>query len=291
MIASLLFAMTLPSNPPLLFQEAAPQRFGPVVLGPDDKPAFPPAPVGFDQPREGIARGKLEEVAYESESVGTTRRMLVYTPPGYAKDKLYPVLYLLHGIGGTEREWEEHGAPATILDNLMADGKIVPMIVVFPNGRAQKNDRPEGNIYAAAPAFAAFDKDLLGSVIPFIEAHYWVKTDRENRALAGLSMGGGQALNFGLANLDRFAWVGGFSAAPNQRPPEELVPDPEGAKSLRLLWISCGDKDGLIALSQRLHAYLKAKGVPHVWHVEPGPHDFTVWKDDLYHFFQLIFRP
>ena len=165
-------------------------------------------------------------ISYESKSVGTTRKMQVYTPPGYSAEKKYPVLYLLHGIGGDETEWQRFARPNVLLDNLLADGKITPMIVVMPNGRAQKNDRAEGNVFRTAPAFAAFEQDLLKDVIPAIEARYSVQADREHRALAGLSMGGGQSLNFGLAHLDTFAWVGGFSSAPNTKPAAELVPDP-----------------------------------------------------------------
>ncbi len=198
----------------------------PIVLNADDVPAFPEPPSGFDREREGVPHGQLEMISYESKSVGTTRKMQVYTPPGYSKEKKYPVLYLLHGIGGDETEWQRFARPNVVLDNLIAEGKITPMIVVMPNGRAQKNDRPEGNIYAAAPAFAAFEQDLLKDVIPTIEAQYSVQADREHRALAGLSMGGGQSLNFGLAHLDTFAWVGGFSSAPNTKPAEQLVPDP-----------------------------------------------------------------
>ncbi len=263
----------------------------PIVLGPDDKPLVPPAPEGFNVVRDGIARGKLEMVDYESKSVGTRRRALVYTPPGYTPDRKYPVLYLLHGIGGDEEEWRKGAKPEVILDNLYADGKAVPMIVVMPNGRAQPNDRAEGNVMAAAPAFAKFEADLLQDLIPFVERTYAVNRDRESRALAGLSMGGGQSLNFGLGNLDVFAWVGAFSAAPNTKPPADLVPDPaRAARMLKLLWISCGDKDGLISISQRTRAYLKEKNVPHLWHVEPGGHDFKVWRDDLYQFAQRIFR-
>ncbi len=168
-------------------------------------------------------------IEYDSKTVGTTRKMQVYTPPGYSKDKKYPVLYLLHGIGGDETEWQRFAHPDILLDNLIADGKAVPMIIVMPNGRAQKNDRAEGNVFAAAPAFAAFEQDLLKDVIPAIESRYSVQADREHRALAGLSMGGGQSLNFGLAHLDTFAWVGGFSSAPNTKPPAQLVPDPAAA--------------------------------------------------------------
>ena len=135
-------------------------------------------------------------------------------------------------------------------------------------------------------------EDLLNDLIPFIEKNYKVYTDREHRALAGLSMGGGQSLNFGLGNLDKFAWVGGFSSAPNTKQPTELVPDIEKAKKmLKLLWISCGDSDGLLRVSKRTHDYLVEKEVPHIYFIEPGGHDFKVWKNGLYMFSQLIFKP
>jgi len=262
----------------------------PIVLGPDDKAAFAAAPEGFDKRREGIARGKAEIVEYDSKTVGNRRKMLIYTPPGYSTKTKYPVLYLLHGIGGDETEWQRHGSPEVILDNLYADKKLVPMIVVLPNGRAQPNDRAEGDIFRSAPAFAKFEQDLLKDLIPFMESKYTLKKGRKYRALAGLSMGGGQSLNFGLGNLDTFAWVGGFSSAPNTKPSEQLVPNPDEARKLKLLWVSCGDKDGLMYISQRVHTYLKEKNVPHIWHVDSGPHDFSVWKNDLYLFSQRIFR-
>jgi enterochelin esterase-like enzyme len=230
-------------------------------------------------------------VEYESTTVGTTRKMNVYTPPGYTAETKYPVLYLLHGIGGDETEWQRFAKPDVLLDNLIADGKAVPMIVVMPNGRAQKNDRAEGDVMAAAPAFAVFERDLLDDVIPAIESRYSVDPGREKRALAGLSMGGGQSLNFGLSHLDTFAWVGGFSSAPNTRAPAELVPDPAAAKDqLKLLWLSCGNKDGLIRISQGVHAYLKENGVPHVWNVDSNGHDPTHWRNNLYHFAQQVFK-
>jgi enterochelin esterase-like enzyme len=144
---------------------------------------------------------------------------------------------------------------------------------------------------ATAPAFAVFERDLLDDVIPGIQSRYSTATNRENRALAGLSMGGGQTLNFGLTHLDTFAWIGGFSSAPNTKKPADLVPDPSAAKDqIRLLWISCGNKDGLIGLSQGMHAYLKEKGVPHVWHVDGNGHDATHWKNNLWLFSQRIFK-
>jgi enterochelin esterase-like enzyme len=263
----------------------------PIVLGPDDKPAFPDAPAGFDVKREGIAHGKAEMIEYDSKTVGTRRKMLVYTPSGYPSAGKYPVLYLLHGIGGDETEWQRFATPDVLLDNLIADGKAVPMIIVMPNGRAQKNDRAGPNAMATAPAFAVFERDLLDDVIPAVQSRYSTYTNRENRALAGLSMGGGQTLNFGLTHLDTFAWIGGFSSAPNTRPPAALIPDPATAKAqIKLLWISCGNKDGLIGISQGMHAYLKEKGVPHVWHVDGNGHDATHWRNNLWLFSQRIFK-
>lgn len=253
------------------------------------------APQGFDVVRSGISKGNIDTVTYHSTTVGGNRKALIYTPPGFSKDKKYPVLYLLHGIGGDEKEWFNGGQPQVILDNLYAEKKLKPMIVVMPNGRAMKDDRATGNIMAPdkVQAFATFEKDLLNDLIPFIEKNYLVLSDREQRAIAGLSMGGGQSLNFGLGNLDKFAWVGGFSSAPNTKRPEELIPDPAKAKQqLKLLWISCGDKDNLINVSQRTHDYLVANEIPHGYYVIAGGfHDFKVWKESLYQFAQLLFKP
>ncbi len=263
---------------------------GPIVLGPDDKPAFPDPPAGFASKRGGIPHGKLEMIEYDSKTVGTKRKMQVYTPPGYSTDKKYPVLYLLHGIGGDETEWQRFATPDVLLDNLVADGKAVPMIIVMPNGRAQKDDRANAGM-GAAPAFAVFERDLLDDVIPAIESRYSTHTNRESRALAGLSMGGGQSLNFGLTHLDTFAWIGGFSSAPNTKKPADLVPDPASAKAkLKLLWLSCGNKDGLIGISQGMHSYLKEKGVPHIWHVDGNGHDATHWRNNLWLFSQRLFK-
>lgn len=252
------------------------------------------APEGFDVVKASIPHGKIDTITYSSKTVGTQRRALIYTPPGYSKSKKYPVLYLLHGIGGDEKEWYNGGKPQNILDNLYGDGKLVPMIVVMPNGRAMQDDRPVGNIMAPdkVAAFANFEKDLLTDLIPFVEKSFPIIKDREHRAIAGLSMGGGQSLNFGLGNLNTFAWVGAFSAAPNTKQPQELVPDPEKTKKqLKLLFISCGASDNLVSFSKRTHDYLAEKDVPHIYYIEPGVHDFKVWKNGLYMFSQLIFKP
>jgi enterochelin esterase-like enzyme len=262
----------------------------PVVLGPDDKPAFPDPPRGFDAKRDDISHGKLEVAEYDSKTVGTRRKMLIYLPPGYSSDQKYPVLYLLHGIGGNEYEWTGYCHADVILDNLIVDRKAVPMILVMPNGRAQKDDRVPENIFAAATAFAEFERDLLDDVIPAVQSRYAVEPDREHRALAGLSMGGGQTLNFGLAHPDVFAWLGAFSSAPNTKRPAELLPDPARARELKLLWLSCGSKDNLINISQGVHAYLKQHDVPDVWHVDGHAHDSAEWKSNLYLFAQRVFR-
>ena len=308
----ILLTTTMIGAPTLLaaFQQPAAGRGGgrggfggPIELGPDDKPAFTDPPAGFNIRRENIPHGDLTAVQYDSKSLGTRRQVRVYTPPGYSANRKYPVLYLLHGIGGNDREWTEACHANHIVDNLLAEGKIEPMIVVFPNGNADIT----ADTVSASPAQRGggrggpgggfdswgtpFEKDLLQDIVPYIESHYSVYTDREHRALAGLSMGGGQTLNIGLSHIDKFAWIGGFSSAPNTKAPAELVPDLTAAKEkLKLLWLACGNRDGLIRISQGVHNYLKEKGVPHVWHVDGNAHDTTEWNNNLYLFSQRIFK-
>ena len=267
----------------------------PFAGGQDGNPAnnmsaAPPA--GFDQIRDEIKHGRIETLTYHSTTVGGSRKASVYTPPGYDKNLKYPVLYLLHGIGGDENEWPRGGVPGVIMDNLYADGKALPMIIVMPNGRASQTLTARDPIPKQSPAFAAFEKELLNDLIPFIEKSYPVQADRTSRALAGLSMGGGQSLNFGLSHLETFAWVGGFSSAPNTKKPDELIKNhAEAAKQLKLLYIACGDKDWLFSISENVHKMLVEKQVPHKYRVIPGGgHDFKVWRSDLYHFAHLIFR-
>jgi len=264
------------------FPKAAECTFNPYVA----------APAGFDQQRQDIDHGRIELVEYTSTTVDTVRKCSIYFPPKYDATQRYSVLYLLHGIGGDEHEWVNGGAPLNILDNLYAEGKLAPMIVVMPNGRAQKDDRAVGNVYASAPAFATFEQDLLKDLIPFIEGKYSVYTDKMHRAVAGLSMGGGQSLNFGLGNLDVFAYVGGFSSAPNTKRPEELIPDVATTKAKNsLLWMVCGSEDGLMFNSANLKAFCEKNQVPCTLIQYPGEgHNFVVWKYGLYNFSQLIFK-
>ena len=250
------------------------------------------APQGFDQERAGIDHGTVQLIEYQSESVGTVRKAQVYLPPKYDKKKKYSVLYLLHGIGGDENEWyKDGGVPNIIMDNLYADKKVSDMIVVMPNGRAAKDDSRAGG-YGSAPAFAEFDKDLIGSLIPYIEKNFSVYTDKNHRAIAGLSMGGGQSLNFGLGHMDVFAYVGGFSSAPNTMRAAQLIPDVDKVKKEnKLLWMVCGGADGLLFNSTQLKEFCDENGIPCTLIKYPeGQHNFVVWKYGLYQFAQLIFK-
>ena len=265
----------------------------PIVLGPDDVRAYPEPPPDYRTPAHGQLQGRIESFEYQSGVTGTRRHAQVYLPPGYSAEQRYPVLYLLHGIGGNEHEWTGYVKADVIVDNLIAAGRAVPMIVVFPNGRARPDDSVPANPFNPenAAAFGRFEPDLLDFLIPAIQARYATIDDAAHRALAGLSMGGGQTFNIGLTHLDTFAWLGAFSAAPNTRPPAELVPDPAAARTrLKLLYISCGNKDGLINFSQGMHTYLKEHAVPHLWNVDDHGHDGETWGSNLYRFSQQIFR-
>jgi enterochelin esterase-like enzyme len=307
---------------------------GAIVLGPDDKPAFPDPPAGFNVKRDNIPHGEMMDVQYDSKTLGTRRQFRVYLPPGYSADRKYPTIYLQHGLGWNDLEWPQVRHADIVMDNLIADGKVQPMVMIFPNGDssmtaaaiaaagggpwmgggmgpgpgrggAAAGAAASGGANAAAGGRAAgggragvvmenwltpYENDLLKDIIPFVESRYSVYRDAEHRALAGLSMGGGQALNIGLAHPETFAYVGGFSAAPDTKAPPDLVPDPSVPKKLKLLWLACGNKDGLIRVSQGVHAYLKEKGVPHIWHVDGNAHDTTEWENNLYLFSQRIFK-
>ncbi len=322
LVAGIALAQTPPASNP----EAAPQAgragrgsFGPPPqLGPDDKQAYPDPPAGFNVRREEIPHGTLTEVAYDSKTLGTRRQIGVYLPPGYSSSRKYPTVYLIHGLGWNNREWTAIRHVEVVLDNLIADGKVQPMVLIFPNGdstmtladieangpgprmnQGNAQHPPEGAEAAArggrqgmnmTPWLAPFENDLLKDIIPFVDSHYSVYNDRNRRALAGLSMGGGEALNIGLVHPEAFAYVGGFSAAPDTKSPPDLVPDPEVPKKLKLIWLACGNKDGLLRVSQGVHAYLKEKGVPHVWNVDGNAHDTPEWQNNFYHFAQNLFQ-
>lgn len=279
---------------------ANPERPGtiqprPITLEADDVRAFAAPPAGFDVAKPGIAQGAIVEFAYDSAVTGTRRKASVYLPAGYSAERRYPVLYLLHGIAGNQDEWRGYVRVGAVLDKLIAAGKAAPMIVVMPNGRALPDDRPPPAERMFTPehiaGFADFERDLLESLIPAVDRAYSTRAERGQRAIAGLSMGGGQALNYGLGHLDTFAWVAGFSAAPNTRPVASLLPQAASVQPrLQLLYLSCGKLDGLIGLSRDFHRTLRQNKVPHVWHVDDYGHDRESWAESLYHFAQLIFR-
>ncbi|MEO7496875.1 MAG: alpha/beta hydrolase-fold protein [Massilia sp.] len=266
---------------------------GAVALGPDDVRAFPVPPAGFADVQSGVAQGRVEAFAYDSPVTGTRRTASVYLPAGYSSERRYPVLYLLHGIAGNQDEWRGYVHATTILDNVIAAGRAVSMIVVMPNGRALADDRPPPGERTFTPqhvaGFAKFERELLDTLIPAVDKRYATLADGRQRAIAGLSMGGGQALNFGLGHLDTFAWVGGFSSAPNAKTAGELLGGRADGK-LRLLYLSCGNKDGLIKGSQAFHRYLKAHQIAHVWNVDEYGHDRESWTENLYNFAQLVFK-
>jgi enterochelin esterase-like enzyme len=267
---------------PRVFQEVRAEN--PAVV------ELPEAPEGFDQIRKGTPRGTLSGMEYDSTTTGERRRMLVYTPPGFpAAGVKYPVFYLLHGRGDDETGWSQKGQAEVIFDNLLADNRMAPMIVVMPNGHVGTGGT-KGDPKAPPPDGPRFGEELLNDIMPLIETRYPVAQTGDRRALAGLSMGGAQSLNIGLSQPGRFGYLGGFSSGPSLRPPDELLTSTEIA-NLRLLWVSCGDNDELLPFSQRQHEGLEARGLKHIWHLTPrGAHDWKVWKNDLYWFTQRLFR-
>jgi enterochelin esterase-like enzyme len=254
---------------------------------------------GRGAPRHDEARD-VPRGAVTAHWYGDRRRVHVYTPPGYAKDKdkdkdkTYPVLYLLHGSGDNDSHWTLLGQAHVIADNLLADGKAVPMIIVMTDGHVPVKD-VEGEDPPArrARASTAYERDLLDLVMPLVEAEYRVKTDRESRAIAGLSMGGGQSLGVGLRNIDRFAWIGGFSSA--TRGWEKGVPGMKADaaacnEKLRLLWIAIGKDDFLLKDNQSFIAWLKESGIKHYYAETEGGHAWGVWRRYLGEFLPLLFK-
>jgi enterochelin esterase family protein len=248
-----------------------------------DRPAF------YDvQP---VPHGEIRTDWYDSKSLKSTRRLTVYTPPGYGRDTKgrYPTLYLLHGANADETAWTRLGHVNSILDNLLAAGKIKPFVVVMPFGYGT----PPGS--GVPGNTAAFSRDLLEDAIPFVESHYRVSSGREQRAMAGLSMGGGESLEIGLNHLERFAYVGGFSAAVHpadfSRTFAALTAGPADAnRKLRLLWIGCGTEDGLFGANESFSKFLDAAKIQHTFQTSDGAHTWMVWRRYLRDFAPLLFR-
>jgi enterochelin esterase-like enzyme len=227
---------------------------------------------------------------------GNQDEFYVYTPPGYdprATTK-YPVLYLLHGWSDTANGWTSIGRANDILDNLIAGGRARPMIVVMPLGYGDMSFVRNGFGVWRDPAAiehnrSLFEQSLLTEVIPQVEALYNTATDSKNRAIAGLSMGGLESVTIGLANTNKFAWIGGFSSAVYAVDPATL-PHVPAASAPRLLWIACGTSDDLLKPNRALIAGLSASGLKVTPIETPGAHTWLVWRDNLVHFAPLLFQ-
>ena len=247
---------------------------------------LPTPPKGFDVRREGIERGKVETVEYDSKAAGCQRKMCVYTPPGFSKDQKYPVLYLLHGSLSDETSWAKDGAADTILDNLYADKKPVPMIVVMPNG----------NLSDVGDAFGA---DLQDDIIPYVEKHFPVKADREHRALAGVSAGAYQTLNSGLPRPDTFAYLGVFIGGLGmglgdcdtfEKKHQEVLKDLGTKKKLKLLWVANGKHDLTYENCQDTLKLFDKYKIQYVYVEGKGLHGWETARNDLFIFAPLVFR-
>jgi enterochelin esterase-like enzyme len=243
-------------------------------------PALPPT--GFDQVQSNIQHGQVISFTYFSKATNSQRNAKIYLPPGYSTSNKYSVLYLLHGYGGNENDWYSGGGSANvILDNLIASGKIKPFVVVIPNANATGAGISDG--------YLNFKADLLNSLIPYIESKYSVYNDRLHRALAGLSLGGAQSINFGLTNLNEFAYVGGFSpGGPASIINTNMFPDPAATKQQnKLLFICIGTNDNT-SFSESIVNSCKQYSIPHTYFLIPGRgHDWTVWKPSLWNFSQM----
>jgi enterochelin esterase family protein len=250
------------------------------------------APLPYDM--QASPHGTVHENWYQSKSLNAWRRIDVYTPPGYEAGKAtYPVLYLLHGSGDTESGWVSIGRANLILDNLIAAGKAKPMIVVMPYGRA----RQDVYLGAAVPQTdpKAFENDLLQDVMPYAEKLYRISAKPADRAIAGLSMGGGQALNVGLHHLDIFHSIGAFSAALRTQTMDEqykeILADPAGTnKRLRVFYIACGKTDSLFEPAQAFHETLTKKEIRHTFAPSEEGHVWRNWRNYLADFAPQLFR-
>lgn len=255
-------------------------------------------PVGFDQTQADVTYGKTVLARYDSSTTGTERRAMILLPPNYSEDKEYPVLYLLHGIGGDENEWAG-GRPAWVIGNLIASGDAQEMIVVMPNVRARAKDAANAADMYTPAHFAAFDNfinDLRDDLMPYVQAHYAVAAGRENTAIAGLSMGGREALYIGLTMPETFGYVGAFCPAPGVLPYNVeggLFPTADfkaDAAYETYILINAGSTDGVVgAWPQTYSDTLAENGTSHTFYVTEGGHDFRVWKHGLYNFAKNIF--
>jgi len=259
---------------------------------------------------KNVPHGTVRTEWYFSKTTGETRRAVVYTPPGYdLSTSRFPVLYLQHGYGEDEAGWSEQGHESFILDNLIAAHKAVPMIVVNENGLPGPSFQPPVPAGAGSKPppvallaryfmnepYTAFDRVISHDLISFIDANFRTVADREHRAIAGLSMGGAQALRIGLNHPDQFAYIGAFSPAiditDTTKDYDGRLASPEKLnQQLRLLWIGIGSDDFLREPVQESHATLEKAGIKHVWVESSGAHVWTVWRKYLTDFAPRLFQ-
>jgi len=306
------------------FNDPGNSNFKTAMVGAGQSQVHVPGPVSWE-PAPGIARGAVAHHFYHSALIGDDRDYYVYTPPNYDPNRkeLYPVLYLLHGLGDDAAGWITAGAANVILDNLIAQGKAKPMIMVNTLGYGVANmlTTPGGNRMGGQTMMPNFAKAVLDEVMPQVEKQYRVSKDRQERAIAGLSMGGAEALYTGLNHQDKFAWVASFSGAFVMWPrPESATPAPAPApggagrggganldpavfeknfpaldaktnKQLKLLWIACGTDDGLIGVNRQFKTWLKSKDIQFTEVEVPGmAHVWPLWRQNLTEIAPLLFQ-
>jgi enterochelin esterase-like enzyme len=255
---------------------------------------------------KNVPHGAVASVYYNSTALGGIRRMHVYTPPGYetSRDR-YPVFYLLHGAGDVDHSWSSVGRAGFILDNLIAAGKAKPMLVVMPAGHVNGAGAALGGQVPASAAQGMpgigsgpdpFAQDFLTDLMPYIEKNYRVLTDRQSRAIAGLSMGGNQTLNVAIPHLDKFAYIGVFSSGiisgtRGAPPPPAAIDNAATKRDLRLLWFSTGKDDGLIATTRNTVELLRKHKFTPVFIESEGAHTWLNWRDYLTQFAPQLFQP
>jgi len=260
-----------------------------------------PAPAPTYLQMRPIPHGAVQSVAYKSKSLGTDRKLMVYTPPGYdTSTTRYPLLYLLHGAGSDETSWTQRGGAHVILDNLIAEGKLKPLVVVMPFGFAQQRAPGAGRGDATENKMQreGFLKDFLEDVIPMIDAKYRVYADRDHRAIAGLSLGGAQALAIGLTHLELFSRIAAFSPAmgASNNPAtggvdfEAVLSDTARINSqLKFLWVSCGTEDTLFDSIRDFTGQLSKHKIEHFYRVTGGAHTYPVWQRNLNEVAPMLF--
>ncbi|MBN1127419.1 MAG: esterase family protein [Chitinispirillaceae bacterium] len=257
----------------------------PCLVYSTDNANLPVPPAGYDALKD-VPHGELKKnISYQTRNYGS-QVYSIHLPPGYSTAKKYPVLYLHHGLTDDQTTWtnQTKGRAHNIMDNLYAQNKATPLILVMPDGAM--GDQGDFN------AYAKFEEVLLMDLIPHIEATYSVSTDPLQRAIGGLSMGGGQSLNFGFKNYTVFSWIGAFSSAPNTIAAGTTIKDPADVnKHVKFTFLSCGTNDGLLSNTKNYHAFLDQNNIgPHMYQLEQGEaHSWTAFNRSLYNYVQRIF--